>query len=308
MTSSNKVKNLLPFDPKTEEYKSYVLDIDVNIASYILNYHNFDNRKFSNSQINNIYKSISLSGWLIDGQPITFNVDGNLTEGQHRLAAIVRENNPDKTYKVILVTGVARDTFSQTATNKTRKPIDEIQRKHKTAHKDEVSVLGDLLKRKKCKRLSLQNAIKNYEEWIRFIEKALKNAGDYEWVLDKWSLQRKTIGAFITLCRREDYYEECKTLMELLDNEEQYNNSAEEGLVSTQLPREFIAYYNKYAVDLSNERRMDFLYSLLCVALDIVSKRPDGNVPFADIDSTPMSRFADFVLKDDGGFYELNLV
>ena len=53
---------------------------------------------------------------------------------------------------------------------------------------------------------------------------------------------------------------------------------------------------------------MDFLYSLLCVALDIVSKRPDGNVSFADIDSTPMSRFADFVLKDDGGFYELNLV
>ena len=90
MTSSNKVKSLLPFDPKTEEYKSYVLDIDVNIASYILNYHNCDNRKFSNSQINNIYKSISLSGWLIDGQPITFNVDGNLTEGQHRLAAIVR--------------------------------------------------------------------------------------------------------------------------------------------------------------------------------------------------------------------------
>ena len=39
MTSSNKVKSLLPFDPKTEEYKSYVLDIDVNIASYILNYH-----------------------------------------------------------------------------------------------------------------------------------------------------------------------------------------------------------------------------------------------------------------------------
>ena len=179
MTSSNKVKSLLPFDPKTEEYKSYVLDIDVNIASYILNYHNFDNRKFSNSQINNIYKSISLSGWLVDGQPITFNVDGNLTEGQHRLAAIVRENNPDKTYKAIVVTGVARDTFSKTATNKTRKPIDEIQRKHKNAHRDEVSVLGDLLKRKKCKRLSLQNAIKNYEEWVRFIEKALKIAGDY---------------------------------------------------------------------------------------------------------------------------------
>ena len=95
--------------------------------------------------------------------------------------------------------------------------------------------------------------------------------------------------------------------MELLDNEEQYNNSAEEGLVSTQLAREFIAYYNKYAVDLSNERRMDFLYSLLCVAIDLISKRPDGNVPFADIDSTPMSRFADFVLKDEDGFYELNL-
>ncbi len=44
-----------------------------------------------------------------------------------------------------------------------------------------------------------------------------------------------------------------------------------------------------------------------CVAIDLISKRPDGNVPFADIDSTPMSRFADFVLKDEDGFYELNL-
>ena len=123
MEKLNKVGSLLPFEPKTEEYNAYVLDINVDVASYILNYHNFDNRKFSNSQINNIYKSVSLSGWLLDGQPITFNVDGNLTEGQHRLAAIVRENNPDKTYRVVLVTGVARDTFSQTATNKTRKPI-----------------------------------------------------------------------------------------------------------------------------------------------------------------------------------------
>ena len=135
MKKLNEVKSLLSFNPKTEEYNAFVLDINVDIASYILNYHNFDNRKVSNSQINNIYKSISLTGWLLDGQPITFNVDGNLTEGQHRLEAIVRENNPDKKYKVIIVTGVARDTFSQTATNKTRKPIDEIQRKHKKAPK-----------------------------------------------------------------------------------------------------------------------------------------------------------------------------
>ena len=304
--------SILPFNPKTTDYNAFVIEINVDMANYILNYHNFDNRNMYNPQINNIYKSIQQDGWLHDGQPITFNVEGNLTEGQHRLAAISRIGNQDKTYTVIIVTGVEKDTFSKTATNKARKPIDEITRVYRRAHRDEVSVLGDILKRKNKKRLSLQNAIRNYEEWIRYIQKAIKYSGDYEYVLQKWAMQRKTMVAFMTLCRREDYNEECNTLLELLDQELEYLNSTDEQIVannltSTQLPRELIEYYNKYAVDLSNESRMNFLYALLCSAIDLIKIRPDGNVSFANVETTSFDVFSNYNLFKNCTFYKLNV-
>ena len=81
---------VLPFNPKTDVYESFSIDLTPEQAQYILDFHNKDNRKLSKSQVTRITRSIENDNWLLDGQPITFNVDGNLTEGQHRLSAIVK--------------------------------------------------------------------------------------------------------------------------------------------------------------------------------------------------------------------------
>lgn len=273
-TQETDVFNVLSFNPKSNEYQCFIVDLTPAQAQHILDYYNKDNRKVTKSQVNKIYNSIENDNWLLDGQPMTFNTAGNLTEFQHRLYALAKCQK-DRTFKVVVVTGVDTDTFSKTATNKARKPIDEIQRKYLKAHYEEVSILGDVLKRRRSYRLSMQNAIPSYEDWIKNIKNSMSVSGDYENLLDKYSLQRKTVRAYISLCERYGYLEECKTLLELLNNE-----LDEAGGDSVTLAYQFANFWNKNAVDLSNEKRMDFLYAMLCVATDRIIARDDGMINF----------------------------
>lgn len=273
MTTTVNALNILPFNPKTDEYESFIVDLTPTQAQYILDYHNRDNRKMSNSQVNKIFRSIENDNWLLDGQPMTFNTDGNLTEFQHRLKAISKCAK-DRTFKVVVVTGVQPDCFTKTATNKARKPIDEIQRKYIKAHANEVYILGDILKRRRGERLQMQNAISTYENWFKNISNALNVAGDYENLFTKFSLQRKTVRAYIALCERFGYLEECKTFLELLDVELEEDADTPVSTLTTQ----FLKFWNYTAVDLSNEKRMDVLYSMLCVATDRIIMRDDGMI------------------------------
>ena len=286
MTTTMKPK-VLDFEPKSNDYKAIVTEITPYQAQYILDYHNKDNRKITKSQINKIFKSIENDNWLLDGQPITFNVEGNLTEAQHRLAAIAKCSQNRK-FTVIVVTGVDLGCFSKTASNKPRRPIDEIQRKYKKAHTNEASILGDLLKRRRGDRLKIQNAIYHYEDWITFIQASIMKSGDFENVFNKFSNQKKTVSAFITLCQRYGKFDECFTLLELLDEE-----LDEDGDAST-LTNHFVKFWNKNAVDLSNEKRMDLLYAMLCHATDQILMREDGMIEFdttpSDLEHEPMSK------------------
>ena len=81
-----------------------------------------------------------------DGQPLTFNNDGNITEFQHRLFAIVETG---VTVRVVVVLGVDVGCFTKCAPTKPRKAEDgEIQRKDKTATQSGASTLRQLLKRR----------------------------------------------------------------------------------------------------------------------------------------------------------------
>jgi len=291
-----RVDAILPFDPVTDEYQSFILDLTPKQAQHILRYHNRDNRKISISQVNKIFKSIENDNWLLDGQAITFNTQGNLTEGQHRLSAMVKVKDETRTFKVVIVTGVARDTFSRTATNKKRQPIDEIQRKHSNATQLEVSILGDLLKRRRVQRLTIQNAISNYEEWVKLIQNAIKMTGDFGFAMDNYSLQRKTVGAFITLCNRFGYTEECRNFFDLLDSE------CEDEEDPTTLTKQFNSYFDANVARLSNEKRMDIFYSMLCLSLDRVIEREDGLIHFIDPDTFLSFEHGDMEADvDEGG-------
>ena len=82
------VFNILGFNPKSDVTKCFITHLTPAQARHILDYYNRDNRKISRSQVNKIYRSIENDNWLFDGQPMTFNKEGNLTEFQHRLCAI----------------------------------------------------------------------------------------------------------------------------------------------------------------------------------------------------------------------------
>lgn len=282
------IEENLGFNPISETYNCFMVSINAKKAQFILDYFNNDNRLISQNQVNKIYRSIQNDNWLFDGSPMTFNIEGNLTEFQHRLKAIAK-CNPDREFIVPVVVGVVKEAFTKTATNKQRKPIDEIQRKYKKTSTSEVSVLGDILKRRKKDRLSMQNAISSYEDWCRNIISAIAISGNYENVTAKFSLQRKTLRAYIALCERFNLLEECQTFLEILEEELNPDVSSPSTITS-----EFVDFWNYHAVDLSNEKRMDFLYAMLCKATDLIILRDDGMINFnykaSELEHVPMER------------------
>ena len=82
--------SILPFDPISLEYDSFVTFITPPMARYLLEHHNFDNREKKPAQVNKIAQSVDTFGWLLDGKGVCFNTDGNLTEKQHTLTYISR--------------------------------------------------------------------------------------------------------------------------------------------------------------------------------------------------------------------------
>lgn len=262
----------LPFNPSSTEYAAKIYHITPNQAQYILDYHNKDNRKICKSQVGKILRSIEDDGWLLDGQPITFNTQGNLTEAQHRLAAIAKFYDRDREFEVIIVTGVALDCFSKCALAKPRRAVDEIQRKDKTALVSEVAILGDLMKRRRGEKLSINNAVYHWELWKDDIRRGVDLIDSFVTNTEKFSSQTKTLGAWASLCVNGKYANEASSFLELLEEEVL---SVEP---TTRLTTDFISYWNENAVDLSNEGRLVLFYQLLCVATDRMISRDDGKI------------------------------
>ena len=128
MTVSNspvkREQKVLGFDPVSKKAETFIIELTPEKAQFILDFYNKDNRKLSKSQVNAIVKSINKDGWMFDGQSITFNVEGNLTEGQHRLHAIVITGI---TAKVSISLGVVTSAFTKCAPAKPRKAENEIK-------------------------------------------------------------------------------------------------------------------------------------------------------------------------------------
>ena len=68
----------------------------------------------------------------------------------------------------------------------------------------------------------------------------------------------------------------------------------DEDNVSSTLTLEFVKFWNNQAVDLSNEKRMDLLYAMLCYATDQTILREDGMINFnatpTDLDHDAMRK------------------
>ena len=145
---------VLGFDPYQQEYETFMTDLTPEMEQYVLDNHNKDNRKIKPSQTNKIAKNIRDFKFFEDGGALTFNKEGNITEFQHRLEAMVREN---VTARVPVVLGVEPECFTKTAAPKPRRPEDEIQRKYPHAKDSEITVVREIQKRRLDEALTMQN-------------------------------------------------------------------------------------------------------------------------------------------------------
>ena len=262
-------KSPLPFNPISEEYTGFKTWITPPMAKYILEHHNNDNRKIYPHQVNDISKSIETVGWLKDGKGICFNVEGNITEKQHTLSVIAKEPDDSKPFEMIVVLGVVTDAFSKAKLDKPRTPHDEIYRKDRSVESSQSAILGDVLKRKKGQSLTINNAVVQWRDWKDDIKKASELCRDFMFETSDFSAQKKTLGAWATLCVRENYNKEVETFLDLLTSELKV-------VSSSRLTKDFVKFWKENTWNESNEGRLTMFYKMLCVATDRLIKEPDG--------------------------------
>ena len=262
----------LPFNPRSEVYEALVVKINSVIADVLLKEYNFDNRKMSKTHVKKISKNVDEQGWLLDGQPITFNKEGNLTEAQHRLK-VISTRDPDEWFTVIVVTGVEANCFSKCALSKPRKPIDEIHRKDSSATPENVAVMKDLLKRRRGEELTINNAIQQWDYWKNYITESDKIVSSFFASCTDWSGSRKTIGAWATLCVNNGLRDAAEVLMEHFEDTVLGNGSVP-------VLKDLVDFWEGEgkAAYMSNEGRLTMMYQLLCLATDRLLDKEDGQV------------------------------
>lgn len=260
----------LPFDPNSQVRDSMVIKLTPAMARYILEHHNKDNRKICPSQVNKIAQSVATFGWLFTGDPVIFNTNGDINESQHRLTFIASQDSGE--YETSVTLGAQPDSFSNAAIAKPRRPHDEIYRKDNTAEASQTAILGDLLIRKGGKpKLTINNAVKQWFDWKDDIKKAEKICNSFLTDTEDFSTQKKTIGAFVTLCVNAKLGDEAEAFLDLLKAELL-------GESTCRLTSDFVGYWKEHTWNESNEGKLKVLHMLLCVSMDRLQKRSDGSI------------------------------
>lgn len=93
----------------TTNATSVVERITPEMAQTILNNHNNGNRNISDVTVRTYANAMRLGEWVLNGEPICFDTEGNLVNGQHRLAAIVKSGC---TIEMFVCRGVSSKSFT----------------------------------------------------------------------------------------------------------------------------------------------------------------------------------------------------
>jgi hypothetical protein len=84
------------------EFGTAVIDVDPELAKRMLAY-NAKNRNLSQKTVEAYARDMVSGDWLMTGDPVRFDVKGNLIDGQHRLQAIAETG---LTFKLLIVYGL----------------------------------------------------------------------------------------------------------------------------------------------------------------------------------------------------------
>lgn len=95
--------------------------ITPSLASKIMEDHNKKNRKINKNNVNFLNKEIESGNWKLNGETISFDVDGNVNNGQHRLLAIIKSG---VSLDIIVVTNLSLEAFKTIDTGALRSGSD----------------------------------------------------------------------------------------------------------------------------------------------------------------------------------------
>lgn len=295
MTKSTKdVSNdkvTLPFNPKApaSEYGAINGGKPVMLTPaqcrLILANHNEENRFISPTQTNSIHRSIERDKFYQDGQPITFNTNGHMTEKQHTLKAVSKFPDKimgeDNTYPFIIVVGVEPDCFSKCHPAKNRTPKDEVKRRAKqdgdSCSDTEYNTLSDICKRQGVK-VEQHTIYSQWEKWKFAIRKGL-DISDPFWNNTKdayYTQSKKTLNAFCTFAYSEGIQELLETFLEYLANE----FSTGENQSTTPLTAGFIKFFDENTIHMHNVEKAALFFKMLCHSLDKMLIREDAAIDF----------------------------
>ena len=264
-------KEVLGFDPKSDEYDFFIVMMTPEMAKYILDNHNFDNRDFYPSQLAALDKSISDHGWQRDGGVAVFNTEGNLIEAQHRLKKIV-ENKITVPFGICL--GAEKESFEKTTPPKQRHPVDQMFRKDKTATKlDETCLRQILARRGGDEKLTLPNAIAMWKLWKPTVREGIKITNiliSKSESFKSWNKELMGFNALMVSIGKKDI---AKKLMELLNNQVHVENP------NSTLGNGFDEFKRGdiFTADTTNTQKSNIRFMMLCHASDQLEKAPDGS-------------------------------
>lgn len=282
MTKSIKISNVeitLPFNPISKDYlvlnegKPYFLTPAQ--ARYILINHNKDNRPISKTQSNKIRKGIE-NKFRKDGQPITFNTNGDLTEKQHTLSAIAQMPDDGREYPFLIAVGVEPDCFSTAVPAKSRTPKDEVQRKDPSCTATEYSTLAAIIGRQGG-TITNYTIVSDWELWKIKIRAAISTCDEF-WDKTKgqvFTQIKSTVHAFAAISHV--VYKEGQLRM-ILD---QLIDHLDPESPSTPLAESLYTFFITNTGDGElghNKQKEKFLFKSLCIAMDRIIENIDGDL------------------------------
>lgn len=281
-TTREESMRILGFYPPEEKTRRMWTDKDGNTlyamtperAQFILDCFNLENREISDTQVKNIEDSCDEHGWIDDGDVLRFKKNGNIPEWQHRLKVIAKGN---KTVYLEIRFGVKNDAATKTANAKARSPYDRIKQEDKTATKNEVATCKIMTSfRIKGQRggvkMNWNTALDIWPVWKKYVKAGEKIVSDSEFFEKKtdWEIYRRAFAAFSSLC---SFHNKSKTATLLIKMLLKYLLNGE----GTALARTFFKLaYDNSVLTMSNTRRPEFIYQLLCIASDRLEKDNSG--------------------------------
>ena len=244
-------------------------------AKFILEYFNKKNRKISDTQIKAIGESVSDNGFVYDGDSIRFTKSGDIPEWQHRLKYIVKNNI---TVYVTINFGVADDASFKTANAKARKPFDRIYISDKTATPEEVSTLKKMIdfriykSKPSGKALTWNTALDLWPEWKKHARRGEALTENFFEQTIKWRTFRRVFSAWAALLSFHGKEEIATTFLKMLEDV----TKGREGTCVARECKELATH--EEVTTMSNGRRPQYYYQLLCVAADQIEKDKSGDI------------------------------